>query len=90
MMDNVPTLRRVIAADPDDEDAVETVEYHQHIKMLEHFSEANVKLAQKNMTVLWGDGSWEEDAPKVIRNLNVGTEVVAGAITTAGKNVLRD
>ena len=90
MMDNVPTLRRVIAADPDDEDAVETVEYHQHIKMLEHFSEANVKLAQKNATVLWGDGSWEEDAPKVIRNLNVGTEVVAGAITTTGKNVLRD
>ena len=33
MLDNVPTLRRMIPADPDVEDSVETFEYYEHIKM---------------------------------------------------------
>ena len=90
MVDNVLTLRRVIPADPDVVDAVETVEYHGCIKMLEHFSEANVEVARKNATVLWGDGSWDEDTPMVIRDLTVGTEIVAGAIMNAGKDVMRN
>ena len=69
LIDNVPTERVVIPANADDEDSVETVEYRNKIKMLDHFSEDNVLVAQQNATVLWGSGSWNHTTPKTIRPL---------------------
>ena len=46
LIDNVPTKRVVIPANVDNEDSVETVEYRNKIKMLDHFSVDNVLVAQ--------------------------------------------
>ena len=87
-IDNLPTERVVVPANEDGEDA--TVEYRNRVKLLEHFSDNNVDVAQRNATVLWGAGEWDPEARKVIRPLQNGTEVVGNNITALGKNVLRD
>ena len=92
IIENIPTVRTVVAADPEVKDSVETIVYSNKIKLLENFSDENITFAQKQASLIWGDQSFTSNDPMTIRELSVaeGELTNTGRLTNEGKNIMRD
>ncbi len=70
----------------------EEIIYSSEIKLLEVYLDKLLKITQKHALLTWGDQSFPNQSPKVIRELTLGDGhlTVAGRLTVIGKAIIQE